>query len=175
MTKQILAGLEAMNTDIVFFCEHDLIYSPTHFDFIVNLDDVYWYNENVWKVRSSDGQALFFHTKQTSGLVAYRRLLVGHYRKRVERIEKEGFSRSMGFEPGCHHLPNGVDNNLAREWMSPQPNVDIRHADNLTWSRFKPEQYRSQRSIRGWTLADEVPGWGRTKDRFWDWLKEALL
>ena len=171
MTKQILAGLEALDTDIVYLCEHDVIYHPCHFDFHPQLDDVYWYNENVWKVRSSDGQALFFHTKQTSGLCAWRKLLVDHYRKRVERIEKEGYSRSMGFEPGCHHLPNGVDNYQAREWMSIYPNVDIRHATNLTWSRFKKEQYRSQRSIRGWTLADEIPHWGKTKGRFDEFLK----
>ena len=173
MTKQILAGLEAIDTDIVFFCEHDVIYHPCHFDFSPLLDDVYWYNENVWKVRSSDGQAVFFHTKQTSGCCATRKMLLEHYRKRVARIENEGFHRTMGFEPGCHHLPNGVDNFTAREWWSVFPNVDIRHATNLTWSRFKPEQYRSQRSIRGWNLADEVPYWGRTKGRFEEFLNDV--
>ena len=33
MFKQILAGLEAIKTDIVFFCEHDCLYHPSHFDF----------------------------------------------------------------------------------------------------------------------------------------------
>lgn len=174
MTKQILAGLEALDTDVVYFCEHDVIYHPCHFDFVPLLDDVYWYNENVWKVRSTDGQALFFHTKQTSGLCGMRKLLVEHYRKRVARIQDEGFHRSMGFEPGCHHLPNGIDNNMARDWWATYPNVDIRHSSNLTWSRFKKEQYRSQKSIQGWTLADEIPGWGKTKDRFGAFLKEAV-
>jgi hypothetical protein len=173
MTTQILRGLTEIDTDIVFFCEHDLIYHPSHFDFIPPRDDAYYYNENTWKVRSSDGQAVFFHTKQTSGCCAYRKLLVEHYQKRVDRIAKEGFSRSMGFEPGCHHLPSGIDNYPAREWMSLHPNVDIRHATNLTWSRFRPEQYRSQKSIRGWTLADDVPFWGKTKDRFAEFLQEA--
>lgn len=174
MTQQILAGLLAIDTDIVFFTEHDVLYHPSHFDFVPPMDNVYYYNENTYKVRSSDGQAVFFYCKQTSGCCAYRKTLVEHYKKRLERIEKEGFSRSMGFEPGCHHLPNGVDNLLAREWMSEVPNVDIRHDKNLTWSRFKPEQYRSQRSIRGWKLVDEVPGWGRTKDRFSEFLREAV-
>jgi glycosyltransferase involved in cell wall biosynthesis len=174
MTKQIHAGIEAIDTDIVFLVEHDIIYHPQHFDFTPPLDDVFWYNENTWKVRSSDGQAVFFHTKQTSGCCAYRRLLLPHYVKRVERVEKEGkVPREMGYEPGCHHLPGGVDDYKAKDWMAPHPNVDIRHETNLTWSRFKPEQYRSQRSIIGWTLADEIPYWGKTKGRFWDFLKDV--
>ena len=33
MFKQILAGLEEMDCDIVFFAEHDILYHPTHFEF----------------------------------------------------------------------------------------------------------------------------------------------
>ena len=172
MTKQMLRGIETIDTDIVFFVEHDIIYHPCHFDRDFRCDDVFWYNENTWKVRSSDGQALFFYTRQTSGCCAFRRLLLEHYQKRVVRVEAAGkVPRDMGYEPGCHHLPKGVDNYLAKSWMSEFPNVDIRHEKNLTWSRFKPEQYRSQRSIMGWTLADEIPGWGITKGRFTEFLK----
>jgi len=174
MTKQILKGLEESNADIIYFVEHDLVYHPSHFDFMPPLDNAYYYNENTWKVRSTDGQAVFFHCKQTSGLVAYRRTLLTHYRERVRRIEVEGFNRGMGFEPGCHHLPSGIDNLEAKEFMSKYPNVDIRHASNLTWSRFKPEQYRSKRSIRGWTLADEVPYWGPMKGRFDEFLDKVI-
>lgn len=79
----------------------------------------------------------------------------------------------MGFEPGCHHLPNGIDDYSARDWMSEHPNIDVRHESNLTWSRFKKEQYRSQRSIRGWTLADDIPGVGKIKGRFKEFLKDV--
>ena len=51
MFKQILAGLEALDTDIVFFCEHDVLYYPSHFDFRPLKKDVIYYNTNVWKVR----------------------------------------------------------------------------------------------------------------------------
>ena len=174
MFKQILAGLEAIDSDIVFFIEHDVIYHPCHFEFVPPEKDVFYYNLNTWKVRNTDGQALFFYTKQTSQCCAYRELLLEHYRKRVERVEKEGFSRRMGFEPGCHHLPNGVDDYNTGTWFSEFPNVDIRHGSNLTWSRFKPEQYRSKNSIRGWTLADEVPFWGKTKGCFDEFLEGVV-
>jgi len=172
MFKQILAGLRAVEADVVFLVEHDVIYHPSHFEFTPPRADIYYYNENTYKVDARTGQALFYYTKQTSGLCAHRDLLVEHYERRVERVQKDGFTRRMGFEPGTHRFPRGIDNFKAERYMSKWPNIDIRHANNLTANRFKKEQFRSQRSIRGWTLSDEVPGWGRTKDRFDEFLNE---
>lgn len=93
MFKQILAGLEACDTDIVFFCEHDILYHPGHFCFIPPSSMVYYYNVNVWKMDYATGHGLFCDsTQQTSGLCAYRNLLLKHYRNRVDRVEREGKS-----------------------------------------------------------------------------------
>jgi len=176
MFKQILAGLEASDADVVFLTEHDCLYSPSHFDFVPPRADTYYYNVNVWKVCAISGHALHYITKQTSGLCAYRSLLVGHYRERVRRVEEAGgYDRHMGFEPGCHALPRGVDNHPAEEWRSAVPNVDIRHQFNLTRNRWRQEQFRDKNSCLGWTEAEEVPGWGRTKGRFSEWLREAVV
>jgi len=172
MFKQILAGLEALDTDIAFLVEHDMLYHPTHFDFTPPKEDVYYYNTNTWKLREKDGQALYYYTKQTSGLCAYRKLLVEHYRKRIERVINNGHDHRIGYEPGTHSFPRGIDNYVAISWESQYPNVDIRHAYNLTANRFRQDQFRSQKSCQGWTLADEIPGWGKTKDRFNEFLKE---
>jgi len=171
--KQILTGLENTDADIIFLTEHDVLYHPSHFDFVPSNKDVFYYNENTWKVRAKDGQAVFYYTKQLSGLCAYRALLLEHYRKRIERVEKDGFTRKMGFEPGTHAYPRGIDNYSSEQWMSDYPNVDIRHAYNLTANRFKPEQFRSKNSIKGWELADEIPGWGKTKGRFNEFLRDV--
>lgn len=171
MFKQILAGLEASTADIVFFCEHDVLYHPSHFEFTPTRDDVFYYNENVWKVDATTGQALFYYCRQTSGLCAYRTLLLEHYRERVRRVEAEGFSRKMGFEPGTHNRRERVDDHKAESWMSEYPNIDLRHQYNLTSTRWKKEQFRNQKYTKGWTLADEVPGWGQTKDRMANFLK----
>lgn len=173
MFKQILAGLEASDADIIFFCEHDVLYHPSHFDFVPPRWDVFYYNESVWKVDSETGQALFYYCKQTSGLCAYRSILLQHYRKRVEIVEREGFTMRMGFEPGTHGREARVDDYKAEAWMSDYPNIDIRHGHNLTPSRWRREEFRSQRHTRGWMMADEVPGWGRTKGRFKEFLKEV--
>ncbi len=173
MFRQILAGLEALDTDFAFLCEHDVLYAaPSHFEFTPERPDVYFYNENTWKVDVATGRALFYYTKQTSGLCAARALLVQHYRRRVARVEREGFQRAMGFEPGCHKPPRGVDSYPAVRWMSTSPNVDIRHGANLTPSRWRQEQFRSQANCQGWTEADAVPGWGRTRGRFAEILRD---
>lgn len=174
MFRQILAGLEALTTDVVFLCEHDVLYHPSHFEFTPPKKDVYYYNENTYKVDEKTGQAVFYYTKQVSGLCAYRELLVQHYKARIAKCEAEGFTRAMGFEPGCHRPPRGVDSYKAERWMSQSPNVDIRHRQNLTESRWNPSEFRNPGACEGWKLADEIPGWGVTKDRFNLFLQESV-
>lgn len=163
MFKQILAGIEASSADILFMCEHDVLYHPCHFEFSPPRKDIFYYNENVRKLRFETGQTLFYYTKQTSGLCAYRELLLNHYRERVRRVSIEGFTRNMGFEPGTHSPPRGVDHFKAEAWFSKFPNIDIRHDKNLTKNRWDASEFRSKKACQGWLLIgpdDEVPGWG---------------
>lgn len=173
MFRQILAGLEALDTDVAFLCEHDVLYSGFHLNFTPSRGDRYYYNVHTWKLDAETGRAVHYRTKQTSGLCADRHLLIEHYRKRIARVEAEGFSRRIGFEPGSHSRPERIDDVPAEEWWSDQPNVDIRHTTNLTPSRWSPTEFKSQRNCQGWTEADEIPGWGVTKGRFWEWLAET--
>ena len=173
MFKQILKGLEEIDTDIVFLCEHDVIYHPSHFDFVPLKKDVYYYNDNVWDLDANTGQALHYAgMKKVSGLVAYKDLLLEHYRNRIERVEKEGFTRKIGFEPG-KKLPRGIDNYDYAYYTSEHPNIDIRHSNSVTRGRFKLSEYRCRERIKdSWTLADGIPYWGSTKDRFDSFLRE---
>jgi len=167
MFKQILAGLEELDTDIVFLAEHDVLYHPSHFDFIPPEKNKFYYNTNVWKMRLEDGHAVRTDfCQQTSGLCAYRELLLEHYRRRVELVEKNGFNRNMGFEPGTHGREERVDDYKSGNWESEFPNIDIRHDKNLTPSRWNKEQFRNQKYTKGWQEADDVLGWGVTKNRF---------
>lgn len=165
MFKQILAGLERLDTDIVFFCESDVLYHPTHFEFVPQRSDKYYYNTNVWKVDFETGKAMRTAScQQTSGLCGYRETLLEHYRERVRRVEKDGFSRAMGFEPGTHGREERVDDIPAESWESPYPNVDIRHEKNFTETRWNKEEFRNKRYTEGWQEADSVKGWGDTKE-----------
>ena len=146
MFKQILAGLEASTADVVYLCEHDVLYHPSHFEFTPPRRDIFYYNQNRWMVDAESGKALHHLANSTSGLCAYRDLLLEHYRKRVELVEAAGkYSRRMGFEPGTHNRAERVDNYKAETWMAECPNIDLRHTQNLTPSRWSKEQFRNQK------------------------------
>jgi DNA-directed RNA polymerase subunit RPC12/RpoP len=167
MFKQILAGLEALDTEFAFLVEHDLLYHSSHFEFRPTRGDRYYYNQNVYKVDAQSGHALHYLCNQTSGLCASRQLLIEHYRKRVAAVERDGFSRRNGFEPGTRKIRHGGFDDVHHDtWMSAYPNIDIRHGTCLTKSRWKKDEFRNQRYTAGWTESDSVPGWGHTEGRF---------
>ena len=159
MFKQILAGIEAMDADIIFLCEHDVIYTPDHFKFTPPKDDVYYYNMHNWQIRHTDGFALFWECKKVANCVAYRSLLLQHYRERVRRVELEGYSTRIGFEPGTHRRPERIDNHGSEGFRTEIPTLDIRHKYNLTASRWSPEKFRNTPKNWAESHVNSLPGW----------------
>lgn len=165
MCRKIVAALEASTADIIFFTEHDVLYHPKHFDFIPPKKDVYYYNTNVWRVRASDGFALYCDgLQQLSGLVAYRETVLTHYKKRLRILEEKWkelheekafnkFVRAMSFEPGTHGRAERVDDLKSENYLATFPNIDIRHDTNATASRWSKEQFRNERYTKGWKEA----------------------
>jgi glycosyltransferase involved in cell wall biosynthesis len=164
MFKQILAALEKSTADVVYFCEHDVLYPKGYFSFIPPDPTRIYYNKNVWQVRTSDGFAVSFDAKRLSQLVAYRDVLIEHYKKRIELVAKVGFSRRMGFEPGSHGRPERVDDLGSEYWECVSPAIDLKHGKNATDARWSPSEFRSQRSCRNWKESYEIPYWGKTEN-----------
>lgn len=171
MYKQILRGLEESETDVIFMIEHDLLYHPSHFDFIPSNKNVYYYDRNVWAVCADTGKAVFYHRNVPSLLCAYRDLLMEHYKRKVEFVEANGFKSKYGFSPP-KGLPKELRNGEYKVYFAEHPSIDIRHSKALTRRRMNKSQFRSERSCRGWTEADGVPKWGKTKGRFDQFLQE---
>lgn len=169
---QILEGLRAIDADIVYLVEHDVLYHPSHFDYIPPSDDRFYYDRNRWQVCSETGRALFRLTKCTSLLVSYKAPLLEHFTNLVAIIQKQGYSRRrMGFAPGTHRI-DGMQIFTTGHYMAEQPSIDIRHNNNFTPNRWKKKEFHSHSVTKGWKEADEVPGWGKTKDRFDEFLRE---
>lgn len=165
MNKQILAGLKEIKTKYVFFCEHDVLYHPSHFEFTPKRDDVYYYNVNVWRLRATDGLAVHVNDcRQLSGLVCNRELAIKHYEKRLKMLEAGVSVRLIGFEPGTHHRDERVDDLKSEPYQATLPNVDIRTGVNATASRWRPEDFRNKRFTEGWTETQDIPGWGKMAD-----------
>ena len=78
----------------------------------------------------------------------------------------------MGHSPGSRTDNKfGPAGSTTGVWFSELPNVDLRHATNYTKNRFNLKQFKKK--PKNWILADEVPGWGKTKGRFDQWMIET--
>lgn len=170
MFKQILTGLQTLDTDIVFLIEHDVLYPRCHFNFVPPRNDVYYYNENWWRVRAIDGVAFRFNAITVSSLCANRNLLIQHYEKRVDRVTKQ-FSNRQGYEPGLNQYPRGIDNVPFGIWRSTHPLVDIRHGNNFT--KGVVGERRLDARLQGGEVGDEIPFWGKTKNMFPEFLDKV--
>lgn len=145
---QIILALQTLDTDVVFFCEHDVLYHSSHFDFTPEKEDKFYYNQNFWRIRK-DGFAVHWDANQVSGLVCYRQLALDWYKKKLA----EAFNRS--YEPG------GRDSNQYEVFKSKYPNVDIRHDGTLTKSKWSPDDFRDKSTCVNWqeSTIDNIPGW----------------
>jgi hypothetical protein len=157
MFTQILSALEHSKADIIYFAEQDVLYHESHFDFMPPDKNRVYYNLNLWQVRASDGRAVYWDAKRVSQLCGYRDVLLAHYRKRLEIVERDGFSMRMGFEPASHNRPERVDDLQSDTWRSEVPNIDIKHGGNLSPSKWSLADFRT--APTGWQESDRVPDW----------------
>lgn len=179
MYQQILAGVSLAEEDVVFLAEHDVIYHPDHFTFTPPRSDVFYYNQNVWRVSAKTGHALFHYHKSLSELCAHRRLLIDHLRERIAIMEahkgEKNFYFRLGFEPGTKKKSHGgVDDTRCETWWSEHPNIDIRDTDsNATRTLWRREDFRNIKHTAGWTESSSVPYWGQTEGRMDAFLKDV--
>jgi len=174
MHYQILEGLKRSTADYVFLCESDVFYHPSHFDFVPPRDDVVYYNTNVWRVRYTDGHAVRTDgLQQVSGICASRKLLLDHYRRRIELIEANGGQfdvKKYAYEPGTR---GNFDNTQVANWESPYPNIDVTgHGRTLTKPKFSVDEFRNPRYAVGWQETDsQIAGWPLLAGRMGEWLE----
>lgn len=165
--KQTVKGLEECKADVIFLVEHDLLYHPSHFDITPSREDVFCFDFNNWFVSSNGGQALTYNHSDESLMCAYRDLLLKHFRKALEYTEKNGFDKSLGFTPP-KGVPKGERVGGTEIYKAAYPSIHINHDNNFTRKRMKKSQFKSE--PKDWLEADEVPGWGKTKGRFDEFL-----
>lgn len=161
--NQILTGLKASQAKYVFFCEHDTLYHPSHFEFTPPRDDVVYYNNNALRYRLSDRRIVGFDSAWLSQLVANRELLIKHYETRLEYI-KSG-KRGFGYEPGSGQSKR-IDDLEMEYFESAFPNIDIRHDDCLTGtSRMYLEDFKKKPTNFKVYDINNIPGW--SKEDLW--------
>lgn len=144
---QILSALKESESDVIFFCEHDVLYHPSHFKFTPE-DNSFYYNRNWYKVRK-DGTVVTWEADQVSGLCVYRDVAIEFYKKRLENFGN--FDRK--YEP--------MSGKGSKNWYSDYPNIDVRHDKNLTKSKWSLDDFRDKSTAKGFRKIDisEIPGW----------------
>jgi len=171
MIMQIVLALENLDTKYVFFCEHDVLYPPSHFFFTPPRDDIYYYNEHVWRWDYPSDRAINYDRLiSLSGLCVNRELVLKHYKNRLEKIRENKWDegtkrepdwlRKMGYEPGTKKKKRGgiTDEDFER-WMSDQPIVDIRHSSNFSKRKVHLKDFKHLPVNWHETKASDIPGW----------------
>lgn len=150
MFTQILTALENSDADIIYFCEHDVLYHDTHFEKIPESKDSFYYNQNWWKVRE-DGLAVSWDADQVSGLCCYRDIAIEWYKKRIETFDSDNFDRK--FEP--------MSGEGSVSWESEYPNIDIRTGHNLTYNKWSLDDFRNKATAINFreSTVDKIEGW----------------
>jgi len=146
--KQILSALERSKADVVYFCEHDVLYHPSHFEFNPEDDKHFYFNTNVYKWRYPDKHFLRVDDcKQISGMVCFRKKALEFYREKVKQIEEGKFDRH--YEPQRGRM----------SFKSELPNIDIRHDKNMTKNRWTKQEFKNQKNTQGWEEVKKIGGW----------------
>lgn len=175
MIKQITTGLEASESDYVYFCEHDVLYPLSHFDFTPKRDDIFYYNANVWRWKYPENLVITYDRLIClSGLCVNRKFALDHYQKRLKKIKdlklesdkrrEPDWARKWGYEPGTKKIKRGgFSDDDFETWTSSYPIIDIRHGKTFSQSKVTldsfmhpPKNFRktSLRKIPGWDLKE---------------------
>ena len=171
MVIQILAALEASTAKYVFFCEHDVLYHPSHFGFIPPREDLFYYNVNNYRWLYPEDRLITYNSLTSlSSLCCSRELAVDHYRRRHQRIEEfelyaikskePKWARRLGYEPGTKPVRRGgfSDEEHVRRY-SEFPNIDIRHKWTFSAPKVRQEDFKHKPSDWREEKMDNIPGW----------------
>jgi hypothetical protein len=175
MAEQIYIALCNSDDDYVFFCEHDVLYHESHWDFMPPTDDLYYYNVNNYRWLYPENHLITYSgLTSLSGLCCNRELAVRHYKYRLQVIEEQGldkqrsreprWARVFGYEPGTKKKRKGgiTDEDHVKRY-SELPNIDVRHRRTFSSPKvhlvdFKhPPDDFTQRDI------NDIPGWDLCK------------
>lgn len=175
MFHQILDCLERAKEKYVFFCEHDVLYHQSHFDFTPPRDDTYYYNTNVWRWaygRDGEGRKIVTYDNlvSVSGLCVNRELARDFYKNRLKIIYNNGWdalptfgnpqwARELGYEPGKKNTYE--ERPKSEEWRSEYPNIDIRHTRSMTIPHLETKEFVHQPTNWKEDIIDNIPGWDK--------------
>jgi hypothetical protein len=164
MTKQVLLGLSNTDADVVFLAEHDVLYHKCHFDFVPTDANTLYFNQNLWRVRASDGvnRKDEVHGAKSQAC-AFRECLQGRFKERLDCFMNDQPPSGLHGFRWYKREPESMSAVYKfGQWASEVGNIDIRHGGNLTGGRTFRNKGKS------------IPGWGDPRGRFKEFLNDCL-
>ncbi len=171
MLKQITTALEASRSNYVYFCEHDVLYPISHFDFTPLRDDIFYYDAHVWRWKYPDNLAITYDRLiSLSGLCVNREFALDHYQQRLAKIHEmnwqddarhePAWARKWGYEPGTKKIKRGgfSDDDFGT-WISKDPMIDIRHGKTFSQAKVALDSFIHKPNNWRETTLDKIPGW----------------
>jgi len=167
MVRQIIYCLEHNSAENVFFCESDVLYPESHFEFSPPKKDVFYYNDHVWRWDYPNNRYITYNgLLSLSQLCVNREYALQHFKKRLEIIQGLGeealrgrepkWARRMGYEPGTKKIrKGGVSDDEKETWHSQDPIIDVRHGK--TFSPRKVNLSDFKHPPMGWRETNERP------------------
>jgi len=171
MVSQQVKALETSDADYVFFCEHDVLYHKSHFDFLPDEGDVFYYNMNNWRWDYPEQRIIRYRELTSLSQLCVNRLhALNYFKLKIKAMKEVGLdkfaikdphlARVWGYEPGRKSKKKGaISDEKCGEWNSPYPNIDIRHANTFSLPKVKLKDFRQKPT--GWTetTIDTIDGW----------------
>lgn len=164
MVRQIISCLERSKADYVFFCEHDVLYPKSHFDFTPKKDNIFYYNENMWRWDYPEKRYITYDRLIClSGMCVNRLFALEHFKARFNIMKDKKFEkgepewvRKMGYEPGTKKKKRGgFSDDDFETWMSKEALIDIRHSN--TFSPRKVHLKDFKHAPKNWRETHERP------------------
>lgn len=171
MMRQITMALKKSTSKYVFFCEHDVLYPLSHFDFVPPKDNIFYYNANVWRWKYPDNYAITYDRLiSLSGLCVNREFALNHYKARLNKIKEldldkdktqdPNWARKWGYEPGTKkRRRGGFSDDDFDTWKSKDPIIDIRHSKTFSPKKVVIESFHHLPTNWRVTTLDNIDGW----------------
>ena len=149
--QSLLAGVEfAPDNSIVYLCEHDVFYHPSHFAKLPeNKDTMYFDTNRYYYMKGLDTYYKARGKRALSQSVGYREAIIKHAEERLKDCGDDITERWKELEKRSQVK--------YETFTSDRPNVDILHDLNFTPRGIYKNDYIKKRK-KG---ISNLPGWGR--------------
>jgi hypothetical protein len=162
---QMLIGARAAKTDYVAMCEDDVLYMPSHFSFLPELD-TFAYNTNRWRIFTWSKSFSYSPRPVASQLIAPRIQLIKTLEEKFEKYPDPPPEIWKFFcEPGRREKQLGVTPQKMINFNSSGPcNIIFTHEKSIGFA------HQGTKKSHGPLKKDKLPHWGSAEEVLWTYV-----